>query len=517
MTIDEKHPLFAAAQPDWQLMADVYAGERAVKDRGEEYLPVTPGMLADGYRSGDADAVARYQAYRLRAQFPEYTREAISGLLGVIHRKKPTIEVPDALQPMVDRATVWGESLELLWQRVTVAQLLEGRYGLAVDVPAGVSGAGVVPYIATYSATTIPNWDTSVGGEGRERAVLIVLNESGPRRAGLRWDDEERYRILALAGVARQLGAAGIDDIGESEYVVGELLASGEGGSKEITGATWVAPSIASKRLERIPFSFVNPMDTTAAPDLPPLLWLARLCLAIYRADADHRQALFAQSQDTLVIRGRDPKKGGDVRVGAGAVIETPYNGGAEFIGPQSQGLAEQRSALENDHARASRYAVQLLDTGGDAAESGEALRVRVSARTATLAGMQRVAAAAIRDCLVNAGRWKGISEQMLDAIVVEPNLDFSDATVEAAALSALMDAKVKGAPISMRSVHAFMAKHEFTNLTYEEEQELIAEEETDQGGTGGTGGADIDPMGGNPPPQPPVPPLPDEDQEDAA
>ena len=102
-----------------------------------------------------------------------------------------------------------------------------------------------------------------------------------------------------------------------------------------------------------IPFVFCNSDSTCLDPTKPPYLDLVYLSLAIYRGEADYRQSLFMQGQDTLVISGAlMGQESGvqSVQVGAsGGIYFSSSEGKAEFIGVNSQGLSEQRTALEND------------------------------------------------------------------------------------------------------------------------------------------------------------------------
>ena len=81
----------------------------------------------------------------------------------------------------------------------------------------------------------------------------------------------------------------------------------------------------------------------------------------MYRQDADYKQALFLQGQDTLVVTGA--ANDGTIRIGAGAHISVPLGADAKFIGVDGSGLEEQRRSLENDYQRASGKGGQLLDT----------------------------------------------------------------------------------------------------------------------------------------------------------
>ena len=90
-----------------------------------------------------------------------------------------------------------------------------------------------------------------------------------------------------------------------------------------------------------IPFVFINSKDLSTIPDKPPLDSLARLALAIYRAEADYRQNLFMQGQDTLVRIGSTFEQDDEnkaVRMGAGARLDMPVNGDAMYIGVSGKG-----------------------------------------------------------------------------------------------------------------------------------------------------------------------------------
>jgi hypothetical protein len=430
---------------DWQKMDDCYRGEKAVKAKGTMYLPATPGQLLDGMATSQL-GWANYQGYKIRARFPDFVSQAVEGMLGVMHRKPAVIELPAKMKNLNERATVRGESLQMLLRRINQSQLVAGRCGLLADVPDGAP-AGILPYIAIYEAKSILNWDDEL----RSDLKLVVLDESCYERAQtFEWSYIEKVRVLT------------IDESGK--YQTG-LFSSGQ----EIAVADLLQPSLAGTSLEKIPFIIVNSKDIIADPDDPPLLGLAELALAVYRGEADYRQALFMQGQDTLVIIG---SAGNDeIRAGAGGKIEVGMGGDAKYIGVSSQGLSEMRSALENDKREAADIGGRLLDTAGSDAESGDALRIRVAARTASLNQLALTGAEALQAILRTMAEWVGADPKQ---VTVTPNLDFSDDKLGGQELVQIMTAKGLGAPLSKKSVHAMMKRREMTELTFEEEMDEI-------------------------------------------
>lgn len=461
MALDSKHPKYAEMIAAWIKMRHCYSGEDAVKMAGQIYLAPTPGQNLDGMELGGYGR-ANYDAYKMRAVYPAYVGEAVKAMIGVMHHKPPVIEVPNVMKPLLERATLQGESAPLLLRRINEQQLITGRIGLMLDL-ASNDGAAALPYIATYDAEHILNWD-----DGSRDALplqtlnLVVLNETeSEMSADFEWQTVEKFRVLVLGDPATN-EAAGIYRQGlfrdKTAFNVSELL----------------EPSIRGKVLSQLPFVFVNSTDLLPEPINPPLLQLANLCLTIYRGEADYRQNLFLQSQDTFVTVGAvqsSDDKAPVWRLGAGGAVNLPIGGDARFEGVTSDGLPEQRQSLENDRQRASSMGAQLLDTTSRSKESGEALKVRVAAQTATLNQVALAGAEGLQSILRIAAEWIGADP---NAVIVKPNLDFADGGMTPADFLALANAKQAGLPLSDESLHQRLVADEYTNLEFAAEMRLL-------------------------------------------
>lgn len=424
MALDSKHPAYVAIVEDWEKMRVCYAGERAVKAAGRTYLPPTSAMWADGMEDGERGRKA-YEAYKKRAVFPPYVGEAVKALIGAMHNKPPQIELPAQMEPLRERATLQGESLNLLLRRINEAQLITGRIGLLLDLPSQTDNP--LPYIATYAAETILNWDDGTRENPALQSLnLVVLDESEDERLpDFEWQRVEKYRALVLGDpVANE--QAGL-------YQQGVFRQTNTFSSEAL-----LVPQLRGTPLQEIPFVFINASDLLTTPTYPPLLELANLCLTIYRGEADYRQNLFMQAQDTLLVIGDDIGPDGHVkqyRLGAGGCINVPLQGDARFIGVSSQGLPEQRQALENDRRNAAQMGAQLLDVTKGAGESGEALKTRVAAQTTTLNQVALAGAEGLQTILRTGARWMGLDPL---SVMVKPNLEFAAQSMGAAELQAL-------------------------------------------------------------------------------
>lgn len=492
MALISQHPAYKTRLPDWETMRDTYAGERAVKERGEKYLSPTAGMVLDGMAPGQAGYV-KYNAYRSRAIFHDFVKDGVEYYVGLMHQKPPAINLPKALEPMRDDATIEHEGLEQLLRKINEQQLAVGRFGMMLDIPQNPDPAHPMPYIATYMAEAITNWDVGTRADiDIPELNLVVLNESTFRRTseGFEWEWIEQYRVLVLGDVSAN----------EEKGLYRQALYSGQGVSYDPSKLE--APSIRGLTLEHIPFVFVNAQDNLPTPDLSPMMGLAKLALAIYRGEADYRQNLFMQGQDTLVVIGG--KDEDQYRTGAGSAINLRAGAGvdAKFIGVTATGLSEQREALQNDRMAAQNKSGTLIDARSKQKESGEALTTRVAAQSATLNQIAFTGGRALEQLLKAAATWIGADPE---EVSVEANTEFADQPFLAADLVALMTAKNLGAPISQETIHTIMMERGMTELDYETEMDKISEEAPTVVGTDAGGnpvddsGQSLDPKTGKP------------------
>ncbi len=473
-----KHPLWIKQSKRWGLMTVAYEGEDVVKEQEVTYLPATSGMVQDGMKTGE-DGKKRYDAYLQRAVFPDLVSDAVQAMVGVMHRKPASIEVPKALEPLIEEMSNEGEDAQLFLRRINEAQLTTGRAGLLLDLPSNPDPSKPQMYIALYGALAVINWDKGRRDQdGVYETQLVVLDETEDvRNDSFGWEEVEKYRVLSISETVNP------DDeeaAGPKAYHVGVFAEDGNG--TDFVESDMEAPMLRGQRLEQLPFVFVNSKDNLPDPDKPPLLGLAQLSMTIYRGEADYRQALFMQGQDTLVRIGFIDEDDEDGRTGAGSVIDIPLGGDAKYIGTSSLGIPEMRSALENDKKAGAQKAGQMLDTTSRAKESGDALKVRVAAQTATLVHVALSGAAAMERILRIGATWEGADP---DEVSVMPNLDFADDEMVGKHIVDWMTAKTLGAPISKKTIHRLMVRHEITDLEFEEEMDQIEEEAPELDGTG--------------------------------
>lgn len=462
-SLAQNHPSYTDHLPDWKQMRDTYKGEKRVKSRGTMYLPATAGHVADGYGSGDSEAAgyASYEAYKVRSRYSNFVREAVQMAVGMMHNQPPKIELPKAMEGIRSSK---NESIPDFLRRINSEQLIVGRTGIMADLPLKPGDGPDLPILALYGAERMINWDSGSTDLTMDALNMLILDESTyVRKDNFMWDLTTQHRVLLL-GATDENDPTGVYRQGlfrDSAFVASQMI----------------TPQYMGKTLDKIPFVIVNSVDITSEPDDPVLLDLSNLCLTLYRSDADYRQNLFMQGQDTFVTIGGSFDEDDAVRTGAGARIDLPLGADAKYVGVESSGLQEQREALDRLESRAGTMGAQTLDSTSRERESGDSMRIRVASRTADLNQVADAGAMALEEILKTCAIWMNENP---DEVKVTPNKEFGETPLTGQTMVEMATSRTLGFPISAKSLHDIARKRKLTALTYEEEQAEAKKEEAE-------------------------------------
>lgn len=457
--LTNRHPQYLLMESTWKMLRDFHAGSKAVKDAGVMYLPPTDGMLIDGMKKGER-GLASYEAYKMRARVPDYITEGVRALLGLLHQKPATIRLPAKMDYLRDSASPQGETLVAMHRRINYEQLVIGRVGLLSDI----APDGGDPYIAVYSGERITNWNVREGTVTQGKLQMVVLDETSSRfnMDNLGWESAVQYRVAWIEG---------------NQYKQKVF----EGPNQSFTTEGAITPMWSGRPLDEIPFEFINGADTLSDIDNPPLLALLDICIGIYLGEADYRQNLYMQGQQTLVVVGGVTNPEGiagekdALRTGAGARIDVGVEGDAKYIGVSPGGLEQQAKAIDSDRRRAELKAGELVQNSKSQAESGKAMATRYNAQTATLNQLATASGEGLQNILRRIALWMGENPE---EVVVIPNTEFIDFSLDGRSFADIMSAiRENGLPLSLESVHAILADRGLTNLDFNTEMDRIDSE----------------------------------------
>jgi hypothetical protein len=448
LDVKATHPQYDSNLSLWNRMNDAFAGEDAIKAKGEIYLPMPSGMkvIADKIKQTNA-----FNAYKALAEFPEIVAPTIRGSAGLIHKEDTNIKLPKALEYLRDKATEDGLTLQLFHQQITLSLLRQGRF---VMMP-GVSEGGQM-YLAGYGAKSCTNWDTN----------WALFDESGSERdqeTG-KWGEVRKFRECYL---------------NEAGVFTSRLWVKEDHKKDEFIPQEEVLATINGRNgLNVFPVVFAGTFDLSSNVDEVPLSGLASLAIRAYTLDADYRRTLHWTSSPQPVITGVT-KEDAPKTIGGNSLWILPGEGSkAEYLEFSGSGAGAQKEAIKDTLERGVMFGAQLFADNNRAAESGDAISLRLGAQRATLTTISKSSAAALEQLLQYTAIWSGSNP---DEVTVEPNTEFVDPELSPQEILALVSGWQSGAYSKLTL---------FDNLkrggvidgerSFEDEEDLILEESPD-------------------------------------
>lgn len=404
MSVTNLNPEYQAVVDDWRLVNDCVNGERKVKSKKQRYLP-KPNAGDKSQENED-----RYTSYMARAQFVNFTARTKRALVGSVFRKKPIVELPNALEYLREDASRSGIKLDNLI-KLSVGSVMEnGRAGLLADYPQAEEGLTLAEtmrnraYVIHYSATKIINWHVNQGGV----LDLVVLQEQEEVQQGTAFNYviEPRYRVLLL-----------LDGVYQQHYY-------DEGGV-----LVWAATPTDSKgqTFSEIPWSWLGSEDNDESLDVPPLLDIANINVGHYRNSADYEESSFLAGQPMLHIdigetspdlwKEENPN---GVLVGSKRGIITK-GGKMELVQAEPNNLPNEAMKRKEEQMVAIGARIIQDSTG---VETAEAARIRHSGETSVLISIVENNEAGYERVLKFCARFMGADEEAID---VGLNRDFFD------------------------------------------------------------------------------------------
>lgn len=436
----------AAMASTWTMIADVVAGEQALKARDLDvpgtYIPVpNPDEYGDPKSAKDS---ARYQQYVKRASFYPATGRTLEGLVGMGFGS-PVVELPDLLKPMEEDVDGAGISLVQQMADAGRACLRDGGCGLLVDYPRmegpatreQIATGKVKPRIVKYDRSNIINWRTSMSG-ANEVATLIVLKESVEEvdeENVFATETSDRYRVLRLVDGVYQV----------------DLYTGTEGGG--YTVESWTPKDFRGQPWTEIPFVPVGALNNDWKLDKPPILDLALKNLGHWRNSADHEWSVFIHGQPTLVLSGVNEdwagKFMGKAKVGASGGIMLPVNASALLLQVNPNSMTKQ--AMDDKRAEMISIGAKLIESKPASRTATEA-RIEFATEIATLGSV----CANVQNAYLHLLPWAGMMVGAQDGAVVEISPDFALNRLTAQEIQQLV-AAWQGGLISLTEARSMM------------------------------------------------------------
>jgi len=422
--ITDTSPDYDVRLPQWEKVRDCLEGEDTIKDGGTAYLPQPRGMKKIDFKN-----------YLQRANFYGVSGRTLGGLVGLVFRIDPVIDIPSQLESMRELASPEGFTMQEIVREARCEVLSLGRYGLLVDMPQ-IDNA--MPYIATWKAEDIFRWEEKIELTTGFRKLSRVVLQEEPLDSNETTTTYIRELFLDETGIYQQQRWARVQDEASTPFSSATLTP----GSFERVGEL-ITPKRFNQPLREIPFFFANTFDKRARTTKPPMIDLVNVNLGHYRNSADYETALHIIGSPTpyvFGIRSEDrPTTFGPAQIWH-SVSKDVKAGMIEYTGT---GVTSIRLAMEDKEKRMAVLGARLIR--GEDRENMSSETTRLNAREETsvlLSGVRTVEQVFTAACQFAAG-WKGGNK---DAVKFRLNRDFVETRLTSEELTALVKSWQEGA-----------------------------------------------------------------------
>lgn len=454
MPVSTCHPSVEKALKIWKRIEDCISGPDAIRDAGETYLPKMAGNTDD-----------EFKAYAARALFFNASDRTLEAMMGFLFRKPPQDTFPDSLEWLKKDAGCDGVTLDAYARQVMAATSSKGRCGTLVDF----STTEGRPYFAFYRAEDIVNWRVERRA-GKQVLSMLILRESVSVPAAsdaYALTEVSRYRELTL-------DAAGICQVRvwqtknpQAVAVTGATLPTAPGTGAATGDYDEVERMQPLTRrlipLTMIPFVFHGAQDNSPNVGKAPMADITAVNVSHYQTSADlehgrHRCATptawavgFGDEDDAppeahLDDKGRDYSESRKLYVGTSYAWTSPNTdakcGYLEFTGAGLQAL---KDGMEEKQSQMAALGARLVEPRREGVESAEALGLKASAETSTLARIGLLGTESLSEACRLADWWNGAEDEPNDELTYTLNKDFTSSEIPPERIAALVAAHQQG------------------------------------------------------------------------
>ena len=484
MPVSDQHKEYTKNMPSWTLVRDCDDGATAVKERGKGGgMAGTAYLPAPNASDTSSENKARYDAYKERASFVNFTAHTKEGMLGMVFRKPSSIELPPESDYLLENASGGGLSADQMIKDTSSDVLMLGRYGLLTDYPdapqglteAEVTNLNLRANILPYPAESIINWRTETIG-GIKKLSMVVLLEPTEKIAddGFSTELVTHYRVLLLKEIDGKLVYVQNIYNESEELIVWPTGETGEDQQPIYTGDTIPRKSDGSNWGE-IPFVFIGSVNNDETTDKAPLYDIAEINIAHYRNSADYEESSFLVGQPTPAVAGLsqtwvDKNMSNGIQLGSRGAILLPEGGSASLL--QAAENQMPLKGMEIKETQLVKVGARIIqDNSG--METAEAAKIRFSGQNSKLGSLIINVEAGFKKAFTWAGEFMGSTKEPEVSI----NKELYDATLDPQMVIAsiqLMDRGVWAkSDVQDLTRNAGLLRHDRTNDEIDDEAEI--------------------------------------------
>jgi hypothetical protein len=421
MPVTDFHESYLARLPEWQMINDCLAGRAAMIRAGKVYVPPLSGHKND----------LEYQQYLQRGSWYGALAKTAAAFIGQIYRRTPVVTLTPRLLTREDNVDNLGSSIYTFTKNATFDVLTKGRYGLLVDMEPdnGDRTRTPAPFMAGYNAESIRNWRYRVirGVPKLDQVILQEIVET-PASDGYGSVRQPRFRVLELDA--------------EGYYNVHFWYHDRDGQFLQDPRRIYPRLKIGGEPIDYIPFVFMGPRSMDPNPQQPPMLAMAEANIDFWRFSIDLNSGLHRTAFPVPWIQGVNPQDQHQFFISESIIWLLPAGASAEYLEFRGDGLQSLERALERVERYMAKLGAQMLEDKKRVTETAEALNMRSSGETASLADIAMSCSESFTAAL---RMMAGLVDDDVDAVQCTLNTDFEAGGMSSQDLLGLVTARTQG------------------------------------------------------------------------
>lgn len=433
MAVDDKHPDYEKHINNWIKCRDASSGQEAIHEAGELYLPkLTEQEKLD------------YEAYKSRASFYEATGRTVDGMTGMIFRKTPVIE-ENGMKDFLEDVTLDGRDMVGFASDMTKEAIEVGRLGILVDYPQNTDEEGSIktkaqveannerPFFKHYIPESIINW--CVGRiANKTQLVQVRLLEY----VELETEDEFECEMV------EQIRVLEINDAGQYQQRIFRQKKTANNKKSE----QWeqfgdvIIPDVNGKKINYIPFVFINTDSTAPAVQKPPLIGLVNTNISHYRTTADLEHGAHFTGLPTAVITGVTDEDNSTYMIGSTtAWLFSNPDADASYLEFEGKGLDTLIQLLKEKEVKMAALGAQMLTPSERRNEAADTAEMRHMGENSVLSSISQTISEGLNTALEYAAEWLGVTA----VATIKLNTDFMPSSVTPQMMRELLSAWQSG------------------------------------------------------------------------
>lgn len=468
--VKTRHKDYDRFSLQWRRVRDVVSGQDAVYVAGPLYLP----YLAE-------ESSEEYQKRLKRTPFYNATWRTMAAFVGMMFRKSPNIEVPDALKPLLKDVTMSGISFDNFAQDVTLEDISLSRVGVLVDYPQAMAAnedgtpislaqfeaKSMRPSMVMYRTEAILNWRFEFIDNRQVLTQVRLWENKIEVKNEFEIDEYPVIRVL---------------DLNNGKYRVRLFKEENE----EQIG--WdIYPQLDGKPLNEIPFYFIGPDGGQSDVSEPILIDLVDLNIKHFQVSADYEHGCHMTGLPTPIVIGLQPEgfieaKEGQpavpiypkIYVGSTTALILPAGADAKYMEFSGQGLSSLKENLDRKEAQMAAIGARMLTPEKAGVEAADTVAMRHAGENSILSAIAVAVSEGLTKALRMFARWAGVTVTE-DNIKFEINRDFMPFPITAQNLTALLGV-VQAGKMSHEAFFDLLKRGDLydSELSFEDEQGRI-------------------------------------------